>query len=238
MTEIDAGSEQLPSPVRRYLEIALGSRRQLIKRATLRQTGTIRNDTHSSRWLDFAATHEVAPIKTEFQWTARIAVLPLVHIQVRDAYIHGGGTGRVKLMSLLTLAHKEGGEAMNSGSLHRYLAEAVWYPTALLPSSGLRWTAIGENKALATLTHVNTTVSLEFRFNQNCEVIGIFSPGRWGLFDGGFKQVPWEGHFSDYEFLGGMLIPRRGEVGWHIDGEWRCVWKGRITDASYIFSSC
>ena len=126
---------------------------------------------------------------------------------------------------------------MNSGALHRYLAEAVWYPTALLPSAKLRWSPIDDNAALATLTDNGITVSLEFRFNATGEVAGIYSPARWGAFDGGYKQVPWEGHFLEYQSRGGIVVPSEGEVGWYSGGKWRPVWKGRIIEANYELTS-
>ena len=122
---------------------------------------------------------------------------------------------------------------MNSGALHRYLAEAVWYPTALLPSAKLRWTAIDDDTALATLTDNEVSVALEFRFNATGEVASIFTPGRWGKFEGGYKQVPWEGHFRTYVTRDGMIVPSEGEVGWYSDGAWRSIWKGTVTDATY-----
>ena len=84
---------------------------------------------------------------------------------------------------------------MNSSLLHRFLAEAVWYPTALLPSPALSWTPIDDASTLATLTQGAISVSLEFRFNCCDEVESIYTPGWWESFDGGFKQVAWEGMF-------------------------------------------
>jgi hypothetical protein len=118
---------------------------------------------------------------------------------------------------------------MNSGSLHRYLAESVWYPTALLPRSTLRWTGIDATRALATLMHRDVSVSLEFRFADTGEVTGIYTPARWGTFAGAYRQVPWEGHFRDYRERDGIFVPTEGEVGWYVDNEWQAVWKGGIT---------
>ena len=126
---------------------------------------------------------------------------------------------------------------MDSGSLHRYLAEAVWYPTALLPSDKLRWSPVNDTTATATLTDGETTVALEFRFTESGEVARIYSPGRWGSFDGRFRQVAWEGHFSNYERRDGILVPSQGEVGWYSsDGEWQAVWKGEVTNVNYEFN--
>jgi hypothetical protein len=71
---------------------------------------------------------------------------------------------------------------------------------------------------------------LEFRFAQTGEVIGIYTPGRWGMFPGGYRQVPWEGHFRDYRERDGVVVPTEGNVGWYVDDEWRAVWKGTVNE--------
>jgi len=81
---------------------------------------------------------------------------------------------------------------------------------------------------MATLTEGRVTVSLEFRFAATGEVTGIYTPGRWGTFPGGYRQVPWEGHFRDYRERDGVVVPTEGDVGWYQDNEWRAVWKEHV----------
>ena len=219
--------DDLPPPVARYLRMAIRAAKP-IQEVRMRQTGTLRTDTETERWMAFEAEHLVVPPATGFLWNARVTVAPLLHVRVRDALIDGEGAGQVSVLSALTVSAARGGLEMNSGSLHRYLAEAVWYPTALLPGERLQWTAIDASTALATLTSNGTSVSLEFRFAETGEVSGIYTPARWGTFAGGYEQVPWEGHFTDYRERDGMLVPTYGEVGWYVGGEWRVVWKGEV----------
>jgi hypothetical protein len=94
------------------------------------------------------------------------------------------------------VGHDDGSPEINSGSLHRFLAEAVWYPWALLPSASLTWQPIDDSRAMATLAAGDTTVSLEFRFSPNGEVTDIYTPARWGKFDGRYAKAAWEGHFA------------------------------------------
>lgn len=227
----------LPAPVARYFERVLQNGQPVIRLARFSQTGTLRTDAMNDRWLEFEASHIVAPSAIGFLWSARVAMAPLLHVRVLDALVAGYGSGQVTLISAFTLAAAKGNLEMNSGALHRFLAEAVWYPTALLPGARLRWSAIDDNTALATLTDNGVTVSLEFRFNTAGEVAGIYTPARWGTFDGGYEQVPWEGHFRNYVDRGGMVVPSEGEVGWYLEGKWRSVWKGTITEATYEFAS-
>lgn len=76
-------------------------------------------------------------------------MLPLVHVRIRDTYADGVGTGRVQVLSAMTLACDSYRPELNSASVHRYLAEAVWYPTALLPCAGVPWRAIDDPTAQA-----------------------------------------------------------------------------------------
>ena len=226
----------LPAPVARYFTRVLQQEQPIIQLARFTQAGTLRTDAKNDRWLKFEASQIVAPPAIGFLWNARVAMAPLLHVRVRDALIAGQGSGQVSFLSAFTVAAAGGNLEMNSGALHRYLAEAAWYPTALLPRAKLRWSAIDDNTALATLTDNGVTVSLEFRFNTAGEVAGFYTPARWGTFDGGYKQVPWEGHFRNYVNRGGILVPSEGEVGWYLAGKWRSVWKGTITEATYEFA--
>ena len=221
--------DSLPAPVGRYLRWALPERPSM-RLVRLEQRGTLRTDTRSERWMPFEAQHLVAPGSTSFVWNARVTVGPLLHVRVRDAYIEGEGSGHVSLLSAFDISAASGTPEMNSGSLHRFLAEAVWYPVALLPGPTLQWSPIDSTRALATLTDHGISVSLEFRFADTGEVTGIYTPARWGTFGGGYEGRPWEGHFRHYERMNGFRVPTEGEVGWYVDDEWRAVWKGTIVE--------
>lgn len=220
--------DTVPAAVSRYLRLAIPTRPH-IQAVRLRQVGTLRTDVHAERWLPFEAEHLVVPPATGFVWNARVSVAPLLHVRVRDELIEGRGSGQVSLLSAFPVGGAAGTPEINSGSLHRYLAEAVWYPTALLPGPKLRWTEIDATTALATLTDHGISVALEFRFGGGGEVTGIYTPERWGTFPEGYRQVPWEGRFGEYRVRDGVFVPTEGEVGWYVDGQWRSVWKGTIT---------
>lgn len=193
------------------------------------QVGTLRTDPGRDRWLKFRATHVAYPNDISFAWTAKVQVAPFIHIRVRDALECGWASGRVSLC-VIPIKSTAGTRELNSGALHRFLAEVVWYPTALLPSKNLHWTPIDHRRAMAILSDSQSTVALEFTFNDRGEVSRIFTPSRWATFGDGFKQLPWEGHFRNYENHNGMLVPSEAEVGWYVGGKWETVWKARFTD--------
>lgn len=227
--------EGLPPPVLRYLNHALPPELRGLKLARYEQAGTLRTDPRNDHWMKFTASQVIGPRTTEFLWAARAYIAPLLHVQVRDSFVGGRGAGQVALLSAIPVASAGGSMEMNSGALHRFLAEAVWYPSALLPSPQLTWTPLDDTRALATLTTDAASVSIEFRFNSENEVTGIYTPGRWGSFDGTYKQVAWEGKFRSYTRRQGVLVPGEGEVGWYSDGQWQSVWRGTVVAASMEF---
>lgn len=228
-----ASFSELPPPVARYFRHVLMDGQKLIRTVKMHQSGVLRTSTTTETWSSFTASQLVMPPATGFIWNAKVEMPLAAHVRVLDSYIAGVGSGRVSLLSAFALASETGAPELNSGALHRYLAEAVWYPTALLPQSGVVWAPIDNRAAMATLTHDGTSVSLEFRFNEVGEVTGIYSPGRFSRIDGGYKQVPWEGHFQGYHVQSGMRVPLHGEVGWYENGALQLVWKGSVIDAQY-----
>lgn len=116
----------LPDPVYRYLKHALAENQRPIRLMRMTQRGKLRTDAHRERWMKFRADHVVRPYSKTFSWNAQVGILPLVHVRVRDAYADGVGSGQVQLLSALTVASDKNNPELNSSSLHRYLAEAVW----------------------------------------------------------------------------------------------------------------
>lgn len=224
---------RLPPPVARHLRWALPGGSAPVRLATLRQAGRLRTGVQMQRWMRFDAVHTVAPGLAAFVWDARVDLVGPLHLRVLDSLVGGRGAGKVLLMSAFTMARDGGTPEMNAGSLHRFLAEAVWYPTALVPGEHLRWTALDDGSALATLRVDGCEVSLTFRFRDSGEVAAIHTPARWGRFDGRYRQLPWEGHFQGVVEVGGLRVPHHGEVGWYADGRWEPVWEGAVSEAVY-----
>ena len=86
-----------------------------------------------------------------------------------------------KLFSALTLVNF-GGREIDQSALVRYLSEAVYFPTALLPSRTLRWEPLNDDSARATLVHGGLCVSAVFYFNARGQIIRLTTADRprWG----------------------------------------------------------
>ncbi len=222
-----------PPPVRRYLHNVLKDCPRPIATASFVPRGRLRTRGDSPRWLSFDARHAVRPARAEFTWEAKVRVLGPLHLKVVDSLIDGHGVGKVYALSVLQVAASKRCIEMDCGALHRFLAEAVWYPTALVPSQQLSWSAIDDRHAAATISTATASVDLQFRFNDANEIAAIHTPARWGRFGGRFEQRAWEGHFTGYETVHGIRIPLRGNVGWFAGRDWQMVWEGELRDAAY-----
>lgn len=225
--------EGLPPPVARYLGTVLREGQPVFHRARIRQEGQFLLNATADAWRPFTATQHVSMGKPGFVWDARIALSPGVAILVRDALVEGTGAMQASLLGLLPLTSVQGCPEIASGALHRYLAEAVWYPTALLPSAGVVWTALSDTQALATLTNDGVTVSLIFCFGQDGLVESVFTPERMREENNHFVPTPWQGRFLNYDVCDGTLIPRYGEVEWILPEGPQVYWKGHMMNVSY-----
>ncbi len=156
--------EGLPDPVQRYFRTVLKDRQAIVTSVKLSQQGKFNMSETKDKWDPFTATQFVVTQRPGFDWDARIQISPGLNAFVHDTYLSGKGSLHASLLGLVTVADVRDTPEANQGELMRFFAETAWYPTALLPSQGVRWEAIDETSACATLTDGTTTVSLVFQF--------------------------------------------------------------------------
>ena len=121
------------------------------------------------------------------------------------------------------------------GELMRFFAEAVWYPTALLPSQGVCWEAVDNTLAKATIRDGDVTVTLLFRFNDDGLIGSVRAEARGRVVNGAVIPTPWEGRLWRYELRDGMHVPMEAEVAWVLAEGPKPYWRGRIMTLSYEF---
>ena len=220
----------LPAPVARYLAFALSPGQRIIARAHLRSSGTFAAKPNA--WAPFIADQEVGTSPPMFVWNARIAMMPLLPVRVRDRYVGGEGSMRAAVAGLIPIVNQHGTPELAAASLQRFLAEAVWYPTALLPGDELSWSAIDDRSARVTLIDARTTVSLDVTFGSAGEIETV-SAMRYRDVKGTPVLTPWVGHHRDYTRLSGMMIPTSGEVAWVLPTGPERYWRGRLVAATF-----
>lgn len=227
----------LPPPVRSYLRRVLRDGQPLIQAAEIRQRGRLRLSETRRRWLPYTSTQLVTPRPPGFLWEARLAVAPGLAVFVRDGYIAGEGLLQASVLGLATVASCRGRGEIADSELMRYLAEAPWYPTALLPGHPVRWQQTAPAAAQATIANGDTQVSIEFCFGDDGLVRAVRTQARYRAVAGSFVPTPWEGSFFEYAERSGMLVPTRGQVRWIIDGQPFLCWEGELTGITYDWAT-
>jgi hypothetical protein len=221
----------LPKPVRRYFEAALVPGCAFIGGATLAHEGQIRLGPRYD--APFTSTTLVIVRRPGFLRQARVRV-PL-GLAVHDAYVKGEGSldeaGSAGTMRLKRLRRREG---LPASQLTRYLAEAPWYPTALLPRAGVHWEEDGERSARATLVDGLTTTTLRFTFGEDGLVESVCSEARGREINGRLIPQPWEGRFEKSTTRSGYTVPLEATVSWITpNGAPAPYWTGELVGARY-----
>jgi len=231
----DADLAGLPPPVARYFRHVLRAGQPMITGATITWEGEFNlGKPGKDNWRPFTAIQEFVPGAPGFVWNARIAMLPGVPVFVRDSFVEGRGSMRGAVWGLIPVATADGTPTLAASALQRYLGEAAWLPTALLPRSGVQWTALDETRARATLSAGGTTVSLEFRFDNQGQGVSVFAPDRF--YDDG-KQPPvarpWEARNSAFGEHHGVIVVTESVAEWQLPGGPFAYWRGRPARVDY-----
>ena len=230
--------EGLPAPVQRYFRAALTDGQPIIGAATIEMTGTINLSTVDAQWKSFASHQHVVTCRPGFLWDAKVKTIPGMHACVEDSYIAGEGRLIAKLLGLFKVAGTQGDGEIARGEFMRWFAEAAWYPTALLPSQGVRWEAIDDASANATIVDGPITLTMLFRFNEAGLIASVRAESRGAGIgkDGVMLMLPWDCGLSDYQPQDGMLIPMAGEAAWVRPDGRKPYFHGAVTSLTYEFS--
>src|ERR1700730_6660632 len=157
----------LPAPVQKYFRAVLKDGQPIVSAVDVELSGIINMSAADEKWKRFTSTQRVIVQRPGFDWEGHIEMMPGLTARVHDAYIAGEGVLHATLFGLVSLANLRGTPEIAQGELMRFLAEAAWYPTALLPRQGVQWKAIDNFSAAATLKDGENAVTLLFSFNEN-----------------------------------------------------------------------
>jgi hypothetical protein len=237
-TRFDAHElDGLPAPVQRYFRAVLTDGQPIIAAATIEMTGSMNMSASAEQWKPFKSLQRVVTRKPGFLWVAEVGMFPGVPARVVDSYIAGRGQLIAKVFGLFTVADSQGDGEIARGEFMRYFAEAAWYPTALLPSQGVRWQAAGDASASASIVDGPITLTLLFRFDDAGLIASVRAESRGASEgkDGVMVMLPWECRLSDYQAQDGMLIPQTGEAAWIRPAGRQAYFIGHVNKLRYGF---
>ncbi len=228
--------EGLPAPVQRYFRSVLTDGQPIVAAATVEHRGTFNMSETGDQWKPFTSRQRVVMRRPGFVWDGRVAMLPGLNVLVHDAYIAGEGILHPAILGLITLVDLRGAGDVAQGELMRFFAEAAWYPTALLPSQGVRWEPLDDHSARATLVDGPLSLTMTFSFAPDGTLHSVRAEARGRTVAGKIVMTPWEGRWSDAQLHDGMRVPMTGEVAWLTPQGRKPYWRGKITSLKYDFS--
>lgn len=221
----------LPSPVKKWLECsgAIGS--AIPNGVSIRQKGEMRLKP-GGRWMGFKARQIFRSDTPSFIWSVKIRQ-PFFTMTGRDIFLDGKASMKILLFSLFEIVNISGNEKTDEDSCIRYLAEMCWFPSAAL-ADYIRWEAIDEHHAKATMEFGNRKVSGVFRFTKHGDILSFTAERHYGP-----RQISttWEVVNTEWQLFGGFHIPSRSSVTWKLpDGDFTWA-KVEIRTADYSFNS-
>lgn len=224
----------LPTPVQTHLRKALRDGSPIVRHVEVRQSGTMNLSESGESWKKFRATQHVNTGQPGFVWAADVALFPGVSVKVHDAYVQRTGLLQPSFLGLISMARaRDTGGEVSRGELFRFLAESLWYPTALLPGQGVAWGSVDDRHARATLEDGDVRVTLGFTFGEDGLIESVWADDRGRTVGDEVVPTRWEGRFWNYEQRDGMLVPLEAEVCWVLPSGKKPYWRGRLENLTY-----
>ena len=234
---VDFGElDGLPAPVEHYFRAVLVEGQPMVVGGRVRHGGTFNMGDTRDNWKPFTSDQVVFTRRPGFDWNGLVAMLPGLPVRVHDAYVEGEGILHASLLGLFPAVDMHGPGDVAEGELMRFFAEAAWYPTALLPSQGVRWESVDDRSAHATLTDGDISLTMLFTFDEQGLIETMRAEARGRTVGSEIVPTPWQGRFWNYEERGGMRVPLDGEVAWLLPEGEKPYWRGHIEEISYEFS--
>jgi hypothetical protein len=228
--------EGLPAPVQRYFRLVLKEGQPIVSAVTIDMAGTFNMSAIAEHWKPFTSRQRVVTRRPGFLWDAQVSALPGLVVRVVDSYIAGSGLLHAAILGLVTVAKVSGKGEIARGEFMRFVAEGAWYPTALLPSQGVRWEAIDDRSAGATIADGPLTLTLLFRFNDAGLIESVRAEARGAMVGSKVVMMPWECSLSDYEVREGVTVPITGEAAWLRSEGRKPYFRGTIRSLTYEFA--
>jgi len=206
--------ERLPAPVRRWLETAGVVGRPRATTVRLKQRGEMRTGPDKP-WMPVAAEQYFSVEPPGFVWRVDGRMMHVLPFAGQDRYVDGHGRMLIKLASLITVADGSGSE-IDQGAMLRFLGEIVWFPSAAL-SPYIRWEAIDDRSARATMQYAGLTVAALFTFDEGGRLVSL-TADRYMSSGGKASLEKWSIPITEWRTVRGVGMPVRGGAVWKLPG--------------------
>ena len=210
--------EELPYPVLKWLKKSGAAGHEKTTILWLGQRLRMKTRPDQQEWYEATAEQYVATDRPAFVWKVKMKMPPFFRLAGRDRFVDGKGEMLIKMFSVFTVV-REDGDKIDEGSLQRYLAEIVWFPSAALEDY-ISWETIDSVSAKATIRYKGTVGSGIFYFNREGEFVE-FRTFRYKDNHPDARRYEWIITAKEHTVLNGIKIPTTLEVSWVLEnGKW------------------
>jgi len=230
-TVIEASElDGLPGCVAKWLERSNIVGKERIHSVYLTQQGRMRLSPEQ-KWIPLQAVQYINVDDPGFVWIAHARMAPFVDMYIRDMYYNGQGSMKGKLLAAIPVVNAQPGPEMNQGSLLRFLAEMIWYPSAALQNY-ITWEEIDANSARATMTWQGVSADMIFYFNDQGDMISSLA-SRYQEVNGHFELHDWGGTARGYKDFSGIRLQNKSDIIWKYEtGEFNWL-QIEVTDVKF-----
>ena len=216
----------LPVLMRQYVERTGVETGESYRYAYLEQRGQMKLDP-DGEWKPFVAEQWFGVSRPAFQWQPSMkmpvgSVVGVDRLEGRQAQLE------MRLFGAIPVA-SDSGPGLIEGELARYMAELVWNPAAIAANRDIEWTVVDKGHVAARAAVGEIDCSVIFEFSADGDVVGVHADARPRSSAADAERHPWGGEFSEYEDIGGIRLPTRGEVYWELPSGRYTYWRGDIT---------
>ncbi|MFB6317071.1 DUF6920 family protein [Saccharicrinis sp. FJH54] len=213
--------DRLPAPAQRYFKHVLTENQNYISSARLIHDGEFRVNPNQ-KWSKIKGEEYFTIEPPGFVWRGKVPFM-----SATDLFINKQGNLQIHLFQTIRIINKKD-EKINQGELLRWLAEAPWFPTALLPSKNLSWEKINDSECKIIFSSEGIDVDARVHINNKGEITKLQAKR--------FKDDTlnnWTGIYNNYQKVNGMLIPMSCEVSWNLEEGDFCYARFNIKKIEY-----
>lgn len=206
-----ADLEGLPGCVQKWLQRSQVVGQEKTYTVRLKQEGRMRTE-EGKPWMPFTAVQYINIEQPGFVWMAKVKAAPMISLIGKDRYYQGQGGMQIKLLGLFSLGEAKPGFEMNQGTMHRFLAEMVWYPSAAL-NDYIQWKELDATSARATMTWQGVSADMVFYFNAEGDMVKNVA-SRYREAEGKYVLNDWGGEAREYREFHGIRILNKSDIIW------------------------
>lgn len=198
--------EALPKPVQRYFNYVIKDGMPYISLVRLKHKGMFKTNL-KKEFISITGEQYFSAQRPQFIWKGTTLLFT-----ARDSFIAGKGNLKVSLFNIFNVVDAKGSET-SEGELQRWVAESVWFPTNLLPSENITWSAIDENSAKLSFRYKEISFDLIVTFNALGEIVTMETL----RFMTDKKRETWLCKVGGYKEINQVKIPFSAEVTWKLE---------------------